>query len=319
MNGFQIVFKSCNLATLWLGVASVAAGCASASAYGYTEVFPALLCFLFVILAQCTGNIGHRYYDERNGYGENLRDGMSFEDEDGRPVIYCLHEGMKVAASLTGLVGLGLLMIAGWWTLIPGSIIIAINWLNNHGKHPWSRSLLYPLVTFFLFGPIAVISTDLVISLASDPDNFTIADLKPAIVMGVVMGLMAFNTHIIYRAAHAMLGIGVSISFTREYGIKVAAGIVAISTLLYSAILGTAPIEISLYTGYSFLILPFISMMLSFLSIHWLIKNPDPTKAWRLSLANMVLVGVASLFIFLFIGLPDPSEYLTTNEVLNLL
>lgn len=318
MNGLQIVIKACNLPTLWLGVASVAAGCASALVYGYMEVFPAILCLIFVILAQCTGNIGHRYYDELNGYGENLRDGMSFEDEDGRPVIYCLKEGLKVSASLTCLAGLGLLVTAGWWTLIPGSAIMVINWMNNNGKHPWSRSLLYPLVTFFLFGPIAVISTDSIVSVSANAENFTLSDLRPALVMSATMGLMAFNFHIIYRAANAMLGIGVSKSFTREYGVKIAAGIVSISTLLYTAILGAAPMEIAIYTGYSFLILPFVSMLISFLSIYWLIKSPDPSKAWHISLVNIVMVGLASLFIFWFIGLPD-SNSIPPYDLLNLL
>lgn len=309
MNGLQIIMKSCSASTLWIGAASVAAGCASATAYGYMEIFPALLCFAFAFLAQCTGNIGHRYYDEKNGYGENLRDGMSYEDDEGRPVLYCLSEGLKIFSGFTILAGLGLLMMAGWWTLLPGVIIIAINWLNNHGKYPWSRSLFYPIITFILFGPVTVIATDLVISWSSRYQDFVLQDLKPAIVMSIVMGFMAFNCHIIFRASHAMLGIGVSKSFTSEFGVKVAAGIIATSTLIYTAVLSLAPVEISIYTGYGFLVLPAVSLILSFISIYLLIKNTDPTKAWNLSLVNIVMVGVTTLVIFSIVGYPSISDY----------
>ncbi len=308
MNALQIILKSCSISTLWLGVASVSAGCASAIAYGYIEIFPALLCYAFAILMQCTGNIGHRYYDEKNGYGENLRDGMSYEDDEGRPVLYCLSEGLKVFSGITLLVGLGVLMTSGWWTLIPGALIIGINWLNNHGKYPWSRSLFYPVITFIIFGPITVISTNLAICRASGYQDFILSDLKPAFVMSAVMGLMAFNCHIIYRASHAILGIGVSKSFTGEYGVKVAAWILAVSTLIYTFVLAVAPFEISLYTGYGFIIMPLVSLVISFISIYWLIKSPDPTKAWRLSLVNIVMVGVATLIIFSFIGYPNVND-----------
>lgn len=309
MNALQIVIKSCNLPTLWLGVASVAAGCAAATAYGYVDITASLLCLAFAILIQCTGNIAHRYYDEKNGYGENIRDGMTFEDEDGRPVLYCLLEGLKVFCGITILVGLGLLITEGWWTLIPGLLIFGINWLNNGGKNPWSQSLLYPIVTFLLFGPVAVISTALAIIHTENLDLYLIDSLKPAYVMGAVMGFMAFNSHIIYRASQALMGNDVGPSFTKKYGVNVAAGILTIVTLLYSAIFGAAPIEMSIYTGFGYLILPLVSMILSFISIYWLKKNPDPEKAWQLSLVNIVLVGFGSLILFWFLGYPNFSRF----------
>lgn len=318
MNAFQIVIKSCNLPTLWIGVASVAAGCAAATAYGYVDITASFLCLAFAVLIQSTGNIAHRYYDEKNGYGENLRDGMTFEDEDGRPVLYCLLEGLKVFCGLTLIVGLGLLITEGWWTLIPGVIIYGINWLNNGGKKPWSQSLLYPVVTFLLFGPVAVISTALCIIHTDNLDLYMVDLLKPAYVMGAVMGLMAFNSHIIYRASQAMMGTGVGPSFTKKYGVNVASGILIISTLLYAAILGAAPIEMSIYTGFGYLFLPLVSMALSFVSIYWLVKNPDPDKAWQLSLVNIVLVGIGSLILFWFVGYPNFTDF-DTNDLLILI
>lgn len=318
MNALQIVIKSCNPPTLWMGVASVAAGCAAATAYGYVDITTSILCLLFAILMQCTGNIAHRYYDEKNGYGENLRDGMTFEDEDGRPVLYCLQEGMKVFSGLAGIVGIAILIMDGVWTVIPGLCIVVINWLNNHGKRPWSRTLLYPIVTFLLFGPVAVIATDLAIIHTEEVNRFSISIMKPGFVMGAVMGLLAFNSHVIYRASHAMMGRDTSVSFARKYGIKVAAGIVTISTLIYTAIFAAAPIEMSIYTGYGFMFLPLVSMILSFISIYMLVKNPDPDKAWQLSLVNIVLVGIGSLILFWFVGYPNFNEF-EANDLLILI
>lgn len=318
MNAIQVIIKSINVQTLWLGVASVAAGAAAATAHGYAEIFPTLLCLVFAILAQCTGNIGHRYYDEKFGYGENLRDGMTHEDEEGRSIMYILREGLRVFSILTLTAGLALLMTAGWWTIIPGVIIMTINWLNNHGKHPWSQSLLYPLITFFIFGPIAVLSTQMVISTTTDFGEWTWWDMKPGVVMSVVIGIMAMNSHILYRASHAMQGIGVLTSFTGTHGVRFTAILLTVTTLIYTTVLGAAPIEMSIYTDLGFLILPTVSMILSFVQIYLLMKSDDPSAAWDVSLANIMLVSIASLLFFWFLGYPNIND-LSPDQILNLL
>lgn len=317
MNALQVVIKSINVKTLWLGVASVAAGCAAATAHGYVDTATTILCLVFALVAQCSGNIAHRYYDELHGYGENIRDGISNEDDDGRPMIYVLKEGMRVFFIMQVTIGLAILMVVGWWTLIPGIILFTIDWLNNHGKHPWSQSLLYPIITFLIFGPLAVLTTQMAIGSAALRE-WDWWDIKPGIVMSIVIGIMAMNSHIIYRAAHAKMGLGIYTSFTGRYGIKVTAGILAITTLLYSAILGAAPMEMQFYTGLGFLLLPTASMLLSFGCIYILLKNNNPPLAWRLSIMNILMVSISCLLIFWFMGYPNMSE-IPTDQILILI
>lgn len=308
MNGPQIVIKSLNPITLTFGIASVAAGCAAAAIYGYVAYTPSVLCLIFAIFAQCAGNIAHRYYDEKYGLGENLRDGMSFEDEDGRPIIYVLWEGVKVSTFFTLACGVAILMIAGWWTIIPGLLILAINWLNNKGKHPWSHGLLYPLITFLIFGPLCVISTFFVIINYLHVELEGWQELYPAIVMSIVMGFLTMNSHMIDRATNTLSGFKGHTTFTGKYGLKVTSTILTFTTIVYSAVFIFAPVEMQIYFTYSFIILPVVSFLISCISIYLLCTRKNPYNAWILSVLNILLVGIATLIIFWFGGFPNLAE-----------
>ena len=273
MNGLQIVMKSLNPVTLCMGFASVCVGCAASSIHGYIDILPSLLCLVYALLIQCTGNIGHRYYDEKYGYGENVRDGISNEDEDGRPTIYILYEGVKVFYILALTVGIAILITAGWWALIPGITILAINRLNNHGKHPWNHTVLYPLITFILFGPICVISTSMVNLSSGHTNALNWTNIEPSVVLSIIIGLLAMNSHIVFRASQSLTGLGMYTSLTGKYGIKATAGVLTVTTLIYSILLAFTPYLIELSISPSFMILPILSMTFSFYIIYLLLHK----------------------------------------------
>lgn len=313
MNGLQIVFKSINPVTLTFGVASVAAGCGAAAVYGYVGFTPSVLCLVFAIFAQCSGNIAHRYYDEKYGLGENLRDGISFEDEDGRPVMYVLWEGVRVFSFFALTCGVAILMISGWWAIIPGILIIAINWLNNKGKHPWSHGLLYPMITFIIFGPLCVMSTFFVIINCLEVEIVSWKELYSPIVMSIVMGFLTMNGHIIHRATNTLSGFKGYTTFTGKYGVGVTSIILGAGTIIYTVIFALAPIEMNIYFAKTFLILPLASFIMSCLSIYLLYSGKNPYYAWIMSVINILLVGIATYIIFWFGGLPNLSEIDSTD------
>ncbi len=318
MNGIQIVTKALSPATLCIGFASVCAGCAASSIHGYFDFFPSLLCLIFIMLVQCTDNISHRYYDEKYGYGENVRDGMMNEDDEGRPTIIILFEAMKVSLSLTITVGLAILVVAGWWTLIPVVVMILLHRLNNFGKHPWNHSILYPIISFLLFGPTCIISTCMV-NLSSE--HISILDwefVEPSVILSVVFGLMAMNSHIIYRASHSLNGFNKYISITGKYGVKATSIVLGVSTVIYSVLLGLTPYLIEMSMSIAYIILPILSMLFSFYIIYLLNQKKRLNNTWTLSIFNLLFVAITIFIVFWFAGYPNFAEF-NDYEIVNFL
>ena len=191
VTAFQILIKAAGLRTLWLGIASVVAGTAAAVAHGNLQPFPALACLLFAIFAQCASNVMHRYYDAKNGYGENEENNIVYADDIDRPLTYILKEGIQVFSILTATAGLAVLSMAGWWTILFAAFIAIIVVISNTGPHPLCRSVFYPVATFLIFGPIAVVGTAFVQSQHEALALFSWWDLMPALILGMITGMMA--------------------------------------------------------------------------------------------------------------------------------
>ncbi len=306
MTAVQIILKAAGLRTLWLSVASVAMGTAAAAAHGSLDPIAAMACLLFAVFAQCTSNVIHRYYDDKHNYGENRDDNMYCEDID-RPVSYILKEGIQIFSILTATAGLAVLSMAGWWALIIAALIVFFALINNIGPYPLSRSVLYPIATFFIFGPIAVIGTELVQSKAVYEDIFTWWNLEPAIIMSVMLSLMASNCHIIYAIFHLRRNALTSrTTFFGRYGKTGATIVLVLSTIIYCGIGLIAPFELEIVTEYFiYLPVPVLSMLLSFVTIHYARTPGKCLLAWRMSLVNIVVVALLTLIVFCIIGYPD--------------
>ncbi len=302
MTAFQIVFKAASLNTLWLGVASVLAGTAAAAAHGNVEFAPAMMCLLFAVFAQATSNVIHRYYDEKHHSGDNEADHMVCDDVD-RPMTFILGEGIKIFGVLAAMAGLAILAMAGWWTLIIALILGIVALINNVGRSPFSRTPFYPIATFLVFGPIGVLGTELVQSQRNTAHLICWWDLGPAVMMSLIIGLMAMNSHIFYGIFHRRTQITRSrTTFYYRYGRKGAMTLLTVSTLLYGALGIWAPYEMTLYPAWVYLPVPIISVIFNLFIIFTQLKPGSWRRAWRLSLMNIMFVALASLIIFLTIG-----------------
>lgn len=306
MTAFQILVKAAGLQTLWLGIASVVAGTAAAAAHGNLEPYPSFVCLVFAIFAQCTSNVMHRYFDAKHGYGENEEDDITFAEDINRPLTYILREGIQIFLILTATAGLALLSMTGWWTLIIAALLVLIVVICNVGPYPFSRSVFYPVATFLIFGPIAVVGTELVQSQHTAAHILTWWDLGPALTMGVIMGLMAVNCHVVFGVFHRRKNaINSRTTFFGRYGIKGATILLIATTLVYTVVGILIPVEMGIESHYLFLVLSLLSMALSFLTIYYARKPGYCEKAWRLSLFNIVGFAVLSLVIFCIVGYPE--------------
>lgn len=306
MTAFQILVKAAGLQTLWLGIASVVAGTAAAAAHGNLEPYPAFVCLVFAIFAQCTSNVMHRYFDAKNGYGENEEDDITVAEDINRPLTYILKEGIQIFLILAATAGLALLSMTGWWTLIVAALLVLIVAICNIGPHPFSRSVFYPVATFLIFGPIAVVGTELVQSQHTSVHILTWWDLGPALTMGSIMGLMAVNCHVIFGVFHRRKNaISSRTTFFGRYGIQGATILLIATTLVYTVVGILIPVEMGIDSHYLFLLLSLLSMALSFLTIYYARKPGYCVTAWRLSLFNIVGFAILSLIIFFIVGYPE--------------
>lgn len=306
MTAFQILVKAAGLRTLWLGIASVIAGAAAAAAHGNLELYPALVCVVFAIFAQCTSNVMHHYFDAKHGYGENEEDDITFAEDINRPLTYILKEGIQIFLILAATAGLALLSMTGWWTLIIAALLIFIVVICNAGPYPLSRSVCYPIATFLIFGPLGVVSTELVQSQHTSAHILSWWDLGPALTMGTITGLMAVNCHIIYGILHRRKNaVNSRTTFFGRYGMKAASILMLITTAIYTVVGILIPLEMGVEDNYMFLVLSLFSMALSFVAIHYARKPGCCMKAWRLSLFNIVGFAVLSLVIFCIVGYPE--------------
>ena len=308
MTAFQILVKSAGLRTLWLGIASVIGGTAAAAAHGKIDPCPAFVCMLFAILAQCASNVMHRYFDAVHGYRDNDEDDIKVAEDINKPVAEILKEGIKIFSILTATAGLALLSMTGWWTLAVAALLILIVVISNVGPHPLSRSVFYPVATFLIFGPIAVVSTELAQSQHTTSIIGSWWDFRPSITMSVIMGLMAVNSHVIFGFFHrSKNALNSRTTFFGRYGMTAATVLLTVNTVIYTIVGILMPQEIGIDDNNLFLFLSLISMTLSFISIYYARKHQYSVRAWRLSLANMVFFAVFALIIFCVIGYSDCS------------
>lgn len=305
MTAVEIVLKAASLRTLWLGVASVTAGTAAAAAHGNVEIIPAMLCLLFVVFGQATSNVVHRYFDEKYGLGENGEEGIYAAEDIDHPLSYILLEGVKIFGVLTAMVGLAILSMFGLWTLVVAILLAIIAFVNNAGRSAFSRSPFYPLATFFIFGPLAVIGTELAQSQRISGDMISWWDIGPAVVFSLVIGLMAMNSHILYGAFHRRTNRrSMRTTFYGRYGRKGAMAVLTVSTLLYSSIAFWAPASMSLHPWWIFLPVAVLSMLFSLFIIFFMLRPGTWKMAWNLSLVNIMFVAVSCLVICCIIGYP---------------
>lgn len=176
--------------SLILSVGAIMAGLTASVIRGGITFFPALMTLIFAILLQISGNLYHGYTYLNHVVAENIS-GMG--DPKSRTSNITRANLLKVVANAIGILditaGFALFSFVGWLGVAYLIAIIIILYFYLAGPHPIVRTRWSIVVTFLLFGPVAVSGTAIV----QMPES---SDWLPIIVYSVISGLMASNAHI---------------------------------------------------------------------------------------------------------------------------
>ncbi|MDE6632715.1 MAG: prenyltransferase [Muribaculaceae bacterium] len=186
----KAIIKYTHPSSLILSVGAIMAGLTASVIRGGITFFPALMTLIFAILLQISGNIYHGYTYLNHAVAKNISGMGDPESKRGNLAVANL---LKVVANavviLAVTAGLALFSFVGWLGVAYLAVIIVILYFYLAGPHPIVRTPWSNIVTFLLFGPIAVSGTAIV----QMPES---SEWLPVIVYSVINGLMASNTHI---------------------------------------------------------------------------------------------------------------------------
>lgn len=179
-------------ASLILSIGAVNAGLTASVIRGGITFFPALMTFFFAVLLQIAGNLFH-------GYKHLKYSKSNIGKPTSRSEIASQAALMKVVANAIGILalttGFALFSFVGWLGVVYLALIVVVLFFYFGGPHPIVRTRWSILVTFLLFGPIAVSGTAIV----QMPDS---SEWIPVAVYSMINGLMAANAHIAIQYIH---------------------------------------------------------------------------------------------------------------------
>lgn len=180
----NVVFNM-HQASLLLSGGSVLAGLAASVLRGGVVLFPAVMTMLCALLFQVSANLYYGYrkvkFVKRTGQLER-----SAMDTAAHNIMKSLSNVFAILAITTAL---PLFMRLKWISLIYLAVILVLVYFHFGGPRPLVRTRWSVLVTFFLFGPLAVSGTALI-------QNRLSTDWNPIIVYSIISGLMAANAHL---------------------------------------------------------------------------------------------------------------------------
>lgn len=120
---------------------------------------PALLCFVFALLAQVASNFANEYFDYRNGSDKKGREGFRRGVTEGDISPRAMLTATLATLALACAVGCGMIPFGGW-KLIPIGIVIALFALAySAGPWPLSRVGLGDVAVLVFFGLVPVCLT----------------------------------------------------------------------------------------------------------------------------------------------------------------
>lgn len=177
------------LRTLPVSLAGVLAGVAAAAAVPGYRTVPAVLCFVFALLAQIASNFANEYYDYKGGLDKKGREGPRRGVTEGD-----ITPGAMLCATLATLalacaVGCSLIWWGSWWLLGVGAFIALGVLAYSAGPWPLSHHGLGEVAVVFFFGLI--------------PVNFTywlVSGLWPdavVLMLSLAVGLMGANVLVV--------------------------------------------------------------------------------------------------------------------------
>lgn len=152
----KIWIECARLRTLPVSVAGVIMASGIAVLYHRFEWLPALLCFVFAVLAQVVSNFANEYYDFRRGTDKKGRVGPRRGVTEGDITPGLLLRATIGTLAVACAVGCGLIPFGGWW-LIPVGILIAVfAFAYSAGPYPLSYHGLGDVAVLVFFGLVPV-------------------------------------------------------------------------------------------------------------------------------------------------------------------
>ncbi|MBD5280199.1 MAG: hypothetical protein HDS35_06615 [Bacteroides sp.] len=306
------LYKALGVSSLMLGIGAVLSGNAAAQVHGNAEFFPATICLLFVIFTQLAANAYHRYHALLVLKGLTPDSVVRLSGSRGgndQLLFYRVFSfGLGILALMTGLT---LVAMGGFWFGAIGVFILIASWMLVGGNSPLLLSTWGFGFTFIMFGPVAVISTSLLQSSHESTDPLNWFDISPAIFMSVVVGFMAANAYLAFvYASYFRSKKMMRFTFTALYGRRATRitylcfGLVASGLYIWSCF------AIGLDKPW-FAVVPGL-ICLGFDIYIWRKMKTSPrhrlASVAELSCLNVLLMGIISSILSIWIGIPDDSK-----------
>ncbi len=152
----KIWIECARLRTLPVSVAGVVMACGLAVWHGVFLLWPAVLCFLFAVMAQIVSNFANEYYDFKRGTDKKGRVGprRGVTEGDIKPVT--LKWVTYATLALACVVGCCLIPYGGWWLVAVGVFIAVFALAYSAGPYPLSYHGLGDVAVLLFFGIIPV-------------------------------------------------------------------------------------------------------------------------------------------------------------------
>jgi|tagenome__1003787_1003787.scaffolds.fasta_scaffold20852456_3 1,4-dihydroxy-2-naphthoate octaprenyltransferase len=151
--------------TLPAAVAPVLVGCGAAAGLDGFRAGPALLAMVVALALQVAVNYANDYSDGRRGTDADRVGPMRLVGSGAalpRQVLLAAGLAFGVAA----LAGLALAALSSWWLVAVGAVCIVAAWGYTGGPVPYGYRALGEVFVFVFFGPVAVVGTTYVQTLA---------------------------------------------------------------------------------------------------------------------------------------------------------
>ena len=160
MSKMKCWVEAMRLRTLPVSLAGVLFGVAMVVADGGFKAVPALLCFLFALLAQIASNFANEYYDFKAGLDRVGRDGPRRGVTEGDITPGAMKAATFATLGAACVTGCVLVALYGqWWMYVVGVLTALAVIAYSAGPYPLSRNGLGEVAVVFFFGIIPVTLT----------------------------------------------------------------------------------------------------------------------------------------------------------------
>ncbi len=196
------LFKLAGFNRLPMAIASILGGTACAIYVGGFNFYMASMLLLFAIEMQVAANFWNSYIDLRQGYGESADKGVDTKIGD-LPTVEIVKEVAIASFIIAGMLGLGIVAMTSWWLIIPGILTVVAIYIYNKPPHPMSRKTYSIIFPFLLFGVVGVFCSYYVQAYNEwQSIEEVVSRGGPAVISGVVIGILAANAQLLDYYIH---------------------------------------------------------------------------------------------------------------------